>query len=573
MRGILIILLALLFCNPSIAQTPTITTKSPLQTSFCAGGNILVEFETTGTFDFGNFFTAQLSDMWGSFDNPVNIGTVPVNLGVIPGTIPSNTTFGFNYRVRVVSSNPSVIGSASPLPPIIITNSAISSTIYATPDDSVCTGDTVELHVTPNESYFWSTGDTTSTITVTESGTYRVTVTNYFTGCEVTSPDFNVVVHPLPPVALGNDTSICDGDVLVLDAGSNYVYYKWNNGVSSSQDFYVHDSGTYFVEVKDSNDCKNYDTISVVVNLNPVINLGNDTAFCGNVFFLDPGSGFISYNWNDGLSYNQVLQIHNAGQYYVVVRDTNLCFAYDTIDLNIMHIPFLSLGNDMTICGSSIFLDAGSGFTAYNWNDGSGYNQYYLVTQSGSVHVMITDSNNCMVTDTVNVTFLPVPIVNIGPDIVCGNDQLITLDAGTGFVTYLWSDGSTGQTMDVNTTILDEGTHVFWVGVFDQNGCYNSDSVNISVDFSFSINENKQGAHVSVFPNPFTDKVLLKIPSGLSSNTEIFVYDLLGKRATVSYQIQDNQICLDGRSLKKGMYVFSIITDDHTVIKGTFIRE
>ena len=161
----------------------TITTSAPLQTSLCAGGNIVVEYQTTGTFSFGCTFTAQLSDAWGNFNTPVDIGTVPINTGIIMGTIPINTTFGINYRVRVVSDNPVVIGTESPNPPIVIASSAVSATIITNPGTEICDGDSVNLWVTPNASYYWSTGETTQSINVTVSNTYNVTVTNYITGC------------------------------------------------------------------------------------------------------------------------------------------------------------------------------------------------------------------------------------------------------------------------------------------------------------------------------------------------------------------------------------------------------
>lgn len=80
----------------------------------CAGSTIGVGFTTTTTFNLGNIFTAQLSDANGSFSNPSTIGSIiGTTSSTINAVIPSNTSVGGNYRIRVVSSNPSLISNDS----------------------------------------------------------------------------------------------------------------------------------------------------------------------------------------------------------------------------------------------------------------------------------------------------------------------------------------------------------------------------------------------------------------------------------------------------------------------------
>jgi hypothetical protein len=68
-------------------------------------------FTTTGTYNTGNIFTAQLSDEIGDFSSQVTIGTLSSTAaGTISGTIPAGTVSGIGYRIRVVSSNPAVTG-------------------------------------------------------------------------------------------------------------------------------------------------------------------------------------------------------------------------------------------------------------------------------------------------------------------------------------------------------------------------------------------------------------------------------------------------------------------------------
>src|SRR3569832_347398 len=73
-----------------------------------------VNYTVTGTYNPGNVFTAQLSVVFGGFGNPLSVGSaVSTGSGSINFQIPANTTAGSNYRLRVVSSNPAITGTAS----------------------------------------------------------------------------------------------------------------------------------------------------------------------------------------------------------------------------------------------------------------------------------------------------------------------------------------------------------------------------------------------------------------------------------------------------------------------------
>ena len=93
----------------------TITTKKVNGSPFCGGATINVIYTVDAPANAGNVFTAQLSDKSGSFSAPVNIGQLTgTGSGSISATIPIGTKTGNAYKIRVVSSNPSVIGSPCP---------------------------------------------------------------------------------------------------------------------------------------------------------------------------------------------------------------------------------------------------------------------------------------------------------------------------------------------------------------------------------------------------------------------------------------------------------------------------
>jgi hypothetical protein len=103
--------------NPFLAKIG-ITAETTLGTAvvkgenFCGGAVVTVDFAITGKYEDDNVFTAQLSDASGSFASPVNIGTLESAINTsIYAIIPLATPAGTAYRIRVISSNPLLVGN------------------------------------------------------------------------------------------------------------------------------------------------------------------------------------------------------------------------------------------------------------------------------------------------------------------------------------------------------------------------------------------------------------------------------------------------------------------------------
>ncbi|MBM2814145.1 MAG: C-terminal target protein [Ignavibacteria bacterium] len=89
-----------------ISVTFPLSLKSISNSQVCAGNNIQIAYNSCGTFNSGNVFTAQLSNSGGSFTNPVNIGQLTAQgSGTISATIPVNIPTGSGYKIRIVSSD------------------------------------------------------------------------------------------------------------------------------------------------------------------------------------------------------------------------------------------------------------------------------------------------------------------------------------------------------------------------------------------------------------------------------------------------------------------------------------
>jgi hypothetical protein len=165
-------------------------------------------------------------------------------------------------------------------------------------DVTVCLGDPATFTAGNFSAYLWDNGATTQTRTVNTAGTYYVTVTG--AGNCKGIDTIKLLNHPKPIVDLGNDTSICPGSSLTLNAGNPGMTYQWDNG-TTGQTRTVNTAGTYSVKVTNQFGCNNTDLISLIIKDLP---LGNISAIHGNpatyTFKVLEPQYTVGYLWNFG---------------------------------------------------------------------------------------------------------------------------------------------------------------------------------------------------------------------------------------------------------------------------------
>lgn len=348
-----------------------------------------------------------------------------------------NYTLTGNYTVLLTVTNSNDI-SDTYTQTISVTGSGLIVNLGN--DTTICTGNSITLDAgNAGATYLWSTGAVTKTITVNTGGTYSVTVTNG--GCNATDA-IDVTVSATPPaVNLGNDTTICTGNSITLNAGNAGATYLWSTG-ATTQSITVNTSGTYSVTVTKGT-CTGTDAINVTVSSTPLtVNLGNDTTICtGNSIVLNAGNTGAGFLWSTGAT-TQTITVGTTGTYSVTVTNGG-CTASDAINVTVSATPpSVNLGNDTTLClGSSITLDAGNTGATYLWSTGA-TTKTITVNTSGTYSVNVTNGT-CSGNDAIVVTVNPSAfVVNLGPDTaMCGG--LIQINSGvTGASGITWGSSN-----------------------------------------------------------------------------------------------------------------------------------
>lgn len=296
---------------------------SALKSTICSN-------DTTSLFVNSNGFKT----IWTLGGSSLNIdtGKIVVAKPLVNTTFTAEVTNEFGCK-----NNSSILIIVNPLP---------SVSINALPTNIVCPKDSVSLiSNSPSAvSYKWlpnsflnNSSNNTVICKPINNITYTLIVKD-FIGCENTS-NISVAVRDFSLPKLGNDTSICLGDSLVLNPGI-YTTYLWQNGTSNS-DLVAKNIGTYIVNVNDAFGCKASDTLQILkLHKVPTNYLPNDTIICAGQPLTYIINGFASYNWSNG-SISKTSTLRDIGKYYLNVIDSNRCKGVDSISLiNKGCIPF-----------------------------------------------------------------------------------------------------------------------------------------------------------------------------------------------------------------------------------------
>ncbi len=155
--------------------------------------------------------------------------------------------------------------------------------------------------------------------------------------------------------------------------------------------------------------------------------------------------------------------------------DENGCIGTHELTLSVSANPEPTISGSTTFCtGGSTTLDAGEGFETYLWNT-SETSRFITVSTANTYSVEVEDGNGCSGTANIEVSESGTLELQIaGNDSFCEGESSV-LDAGEGFVTYLWNTGETSRFINANSA------ETYSVEVEDSNGCLGSGSISMTM--------------------------------------------------------------------------------------------
>ena len=396
------------------------------------------------------------------------------------------------YRLTVTdangcSSSRSFTISAPSQPSVSIDGASCSTSLTA-----VINGGTAPF------TYEWSTGETTSTIDITEGGNYEVTVTDA-NGCSSTasvtagdpSAAISLAYEVKPPTCNGDSDGSID---LTIEGGDGNYTIIWSNG-ATTEDLENLKAGTYTVTVSSGSGCSVTETIRVtapqsiyirtleVKNIN-CLNVGGSISV--EAFF---GTAPYTFEWDNGATGSSIENLE-AGVYTLVVTDANGCSSSRRYTITEESAPLVSL--IASGCGKSFQLAANveGGKSPYKYSWSSGETTESISAGPGSYSLTVVDASGCSSTASIVLEESETSLqLNVEvKDVKCsgGRDGAASLIISGGVAPYVidWSTGSD------STAVHGLSAGVYSVQVTDASGCSQVQAFTIKEPEAISIASN-----------------------------------------------------------------------------------
>ncbi len=395
-----------------------------------------------------------------------------------------------------------------------------------------------------------------------------------------------------------------DADINSTTASNNQKIFdiSWNNQLDNTV-FTAHNNGTdsaygEFVWTPDSNDINikksfvvnvqdsacPYNAINsqqyYITLINADVEISNDTSVCyGAEVIVNStydNNYYNEFNWSiDGLAVNGSVnsdsliistQGYISGDYIVELVASDIIMNSGCIQTKQMVLtiepPLFPDGyfSDTAYCdGDIVIFDAGEA-DSYKWIDETGAlqstNRYYSPFSSGLV-VVEAYKNTCIEMGVFNVLIHNPPAFNLGNDTTITNNDIITLSMPYGYADYLWSDGSTNQTLLIDNTF--DWQNIITGRILEGGICPSSDTIIVKIG-SVGIAEIKK-SDINIFPNPVNDVLNIQ----LNNNYEKVILQLfdINSKLLRNEEFSGKGYILDGLGeLSAGNYFLKITIDE-----------
>ncbi len=425
------------------------------------------------------------------------------------------------------------------------------------------------------------------TFTYPDTGSYLVTLFAHsavnFNCKDSTTSIVRIYPDYLPTFTFVKETctnSVSFTDTSNLDAG-NTITWNWNfgDGSTSNQHNPVHlySPGNFVITFTGTSAKGCIKTVTQQISIPSLLTLSVDSidpvrcsGECNGSVAINANNGTAPYafQWNDPLFQNTALADSLCkGNYEVIVIDSNNCA--DTLSIAITQPLPLSLQLNSTIayCNGACIgtatatVTGGNGGNNYLWNDSSLQTTAFAFQLCPGVYtVVINDSRNCTITDSIPVLFSDsLPKVEAFTDrdtLYEGQIAQLTALPDTNYV-YSWSPSSSLNSSSIpNPLATPTVTTTYLILVTDTNGCTNTDTVRIVV-LDIICKEPEIFVPSAFSPNNDRMNDVLLVRGNTMEKVFFALYDRWGEKV---FETSDQNIGWDGtykgEKVQPGVYVF-----------------
>lgn len=238
-------------------------------------------------------------------------------------------------------------------------------------------------------------------------------------------------------------------------------------------------------------------TVNVIaLNMNSITTLSDTCSrSLGSISIdVDSGLGSYSYQWSNAGANSNTITGLTLGDYIVTVTDSLGCQLIETIHVENVPLPILSVVNftddhcAQGIGTATVIATGGTGIYTYQWNTDPIQNTDFVSGLSAGSYIVQVNDEYCSNTLVVNVGNIPGPVAGASYRLK-KQGEVNFIDLSSGATSWLWDFGEGSSSENQNSTHLypEEGIYNVVLSVSDNFGCHDSTVINVVVEGEMEI--------------------------------------------------------------------------------------
>ncbi len=319
------------------------------------------------------------------------------------------------------------------------------------------------------------------------------------TGCTAQKDITLVQLPPLQITAQINRSASCsgqDGEIKIGGSGGQAPYLFSIDGVNYlSTAVFTITGGNQVLYIRDQLNC--VASMPLVVPADPplVLNASITADSCrgqadGSIQMIATGgTGVYTFSLDGSTPQSSSLFPAVAGSHAVTVEDDRGCRGNLDVTVPLNNTLYINPGNDTLVCeGTSIRMRAQTNGTRFTWTPATGLDDPTALNPLASPpastsYTVISESGLCQVQGSINITFIPAPVTQAGPDQVICHDGTTTIrGSGNGLLTWHPTNLFADPSQPVQT-VNPVQTTTYWLQAVNETGCLavRPDSITVTV--------------------------------------------------------------------------------------------
>lgn len=369
-------------------------------------------------------------------------------------------------------------------------------------DTTICFGQNSVLNAGPKHlSYIWSTGDTSNTLSINQTGFYHVSVKN----CKNNTYKDTVYLF-----VSNNKPNLADTGILCFNASKTLnpnipnqaLKYLWSNG-DTTKTISIQKGGKYYLNVIDTFNCSFNDTITIYTDsVLKSTSLGPDLNLCsGNSIGLLSENYVKTYFWNNGSTSNRI-QVNATSNYWVKVVDSNACAISDTIQITIIgNAPQMALTyskvctNEYTMFSDLSTPPAGNSLVSQLWKFTTGDSSLaasdsfrFSTNGTKTIYHRVTTNVGCFSDTSFSIQIYNPPVTGFSSTTSCAqaNSYFVnktSFDFGDSIGSWAWSfgDGQMSGSQNPSIKYANQGKYSINLISISKKNCRDTTSREIDI--------------------------------------------------------------------------------------------